>query len=555
MQVGFEPENASLKPDSLRSLTARVVLFEILLWTILAFLLAAGMRAYRPAPLMNDSYQYLNVAGNFLRGYGIATSLIHFDPERSHGRIPAPLTTFPPGYPFVIALAGKAGLEPENAARTLAALCFAATAGLLSAALVLTCRAVPVRRIVLLLFCANATAVSFATAVLTEPLYTVISTAAIVALLVVEAASPARLGRNRLAWGVLGGLLAGLSYWIRYAALFLVAGIVTNALLQSARRAGFKRRFYAAACLTSLLGVAALMLRNVAYVGTWRGGNDVPAHNPLKTVLAGYLRAQSHLFLGEHRFRPGVWEFVLLTGALAIAGVFLFALAKSSGPRPTSDAVLYLALLLGVYTAAMLYAGCRTMISFGPRMFVPVVPLCLILFGILLQWIWSRSARGPARLLLQAGLALTVAGYIGANARDLYEPAARSEDRVLAQEFAKPDAHGQPLRSWIDSHIGKNEPIAAEEGQATGYLLQRPTLSLVASQYSRIHWECDEMKQEMARFQARYLILYKPPPINIDEQELLSQSRFLASAAASPSPPCDFRVAVENPGVRILQRP
>jgi len=37
---------------------------EVLAWALLVFLGASSMRAFRPLPLDNDSYQYLNVAEN-----------------------------------------------------------------------------------------------------------------------------------------------------------------------------------------------------------------------------------------------------------------------------------------------------------------------------------------------------------------------------------------------------------------------------------------------------------------------------------------------------------
>jgi len=49
---------------------------EVLAWALLVFLGASSMRAFRPLPLDNDSYQYLNVAENLNHGRGLTTSLI-----------------------------------------------------------------------------------------------------------------------------------------------------------------------------------------------------------------------------------------------------------------------------------------------------------------------------------------------------------------------------------------------------------------------------------------------------------------------------------------------
>ena len=54
--------------------------------------------------LSNDAYQYLSIAENLRTRGKIATSIVHFDTERARGRLPAPETTFPPGYSLALIL-------------------------------------------------------------------------------------------------------------------------------------------------------------------------------------------------------------------------------------------------------------------------------------------------------------------------------------------------------------------------------------------------------------------------------------------------------------------
>ncbi|HEX6267629.1 MAG TPA: hypothetical protein VFZ81_12120, partial [Burkholderiales bacterium] len=96
---------------------------EILLWCLLAALAILLRAQVAGGPeLGNDSYQYLVTAENWRLGEPAATSIVHFDPERTHGRIPAPVTTFPPGYPLLVALLSSAGLSGEQAGVLLSAL-------------------------------------------------------------------------------------------------------------------------------------------------------------------------------------------------------------------------------------------------------------------------------------------------------------------------------------------------------------------------------------------------------------------------------------------------
>ena len=115
---------------------ANIQLAEVVIWMLLALLAASAIRTFRPMPLGNDSYQYLNVAENFRHDHHLTTSLVNFDTERSHGRIPAPLTTFPVGYPFVVAILANWS-DFEGTARFLSGVCYACVTGLLAYALIL----------------------------------------------------------------------------------------------------------------------------------------------------------------------------------------------------------------------------------------------------------------------------------------------------------------------------------------------------------------------------------------------------------------------------------
>lgn len=535
-----------------------VVVLEVVAWTLVALLAALAMRAYRPMPLVDDSYQYLNVAENLEHGRGVTTSLIHFDAERSNGRMPAPLTTFPPGYPAVIAAAGD-GRDLETVARFVSCICYAGTAACLAWALVLTGVTAVLRQVSMFLFVSNAVALSFASSVLTEPLYMLLSTFSVAGLIWAEqAAQTGRLNRSVIARAVIAYSAAGLAYWVRYAGLFLIVALIVYALLQLVLD---RSRLRAALLLPALIPVAlaaALMVRNVAIVGTWKGGNDMTVQNPLKNVALDYARAQLHLMLGGHAVTFGIFEGLLLAGVLGLATLALVAVLKEGSQlqwKPSAAAVL-VGLCVIIYSAGIFSAGLRTVISFGTRMFLPVLPLYLLLLAMGLHWLaprWPTRARIVSPLL--RALLFAIVGYAGINARDFREPRAPAPHEILEDLYAQPMAGGQPLLKWVESNIGPNDVIVATDGQATGYLLHRPTISMVGPHFSPVRWECDEVKKQMQRFKSTYVILYKPPPTpspTSSDAFLLGESRFVAAATVR-EPPCGFIVSAENSGVRILK--
>jgi hypothetical protein len=536
-----------------------IKLLEVFVWTLLAFLGAGSMSIFRAQPLYNDSYQYLNVAENLTRDMGLVTSLVHFDTERSHRRIPAPLTTFPPGYPALVAVTSALSGDLERMARVVSGVSYAGTAALLAWALMLMNVRAFLRRVLLCLFITNAVALGYATAVMTESLFMLLSTCAVVALMWSEKGqAPSRVLITR---AVIAYTIAGLSCWVRYAGFFLIAGVVGYASLQWLRQRSRLRTILLFAALIPVASAGSIMLRNLLSVGTWRGGSEIPVHNPLRSVAAEYVRGHLHLFFGQHPHTIGGSEGLVLLAGLGIAAILILSF---KGSRPdtggrwravwenTDGAALALVLCLLLYSAGIFYAGLSTIISFGTRMFLPMLPLYLLLIGISLNRLISRRLTGAQGRWLKAGFLLVIIGYVGSNARELSRRPSPARHELLAMQYREPTAGGQPLREWVESNIPAGDVIMAANGQATGYLLRRPTVSMVEAQYSRVRWECDEVKKQIKTYGARYLILYKPASA-VTEDPLMAESEFVSTAVSQKPPPCGFIVAAENSYVRILE--
>lgn len=526
-------------------------LAEVLLWGAVGLAMACCLLAFRPALLSHDSYQYLSVAANIRNGNGISTDLVHYDTERSHGRIPAPLTTFPPGYPAAIAMLSFFGGSFESTARVLSAVSFAGTAFLLALILIAARVNALVRCAALLLLITNAVSDSFSTAVLSDSFFVFLFTAAIAAL--IWAWWGAKHPRAQLLWTIAGLTLAGLSYWVRYAGLFLIVALILFVVLRYLRlqhRAGISE-FYAALIPLGLAGI--LMARNVLLVGTWRGGNDIQVFHSIRDGLADYARAQRHFLFGEHAVHLGVWEALLLAGIVGLSAligrVLLRVESGASSILPRSLALWTLPFICAaVYSAGLCYAGLRTVISFETRYFSPVMPLYLLLFGLVAHWIFAHVRFSGEKFWLRVALCALTIGSAGVNARDMNTPLPQPEQNSLFDLFAERTADGPSLSEWVNVHLAPGTVIAAQDGQATGYFLHRRTLSLIGSGNSAERWECPEIRTQMNRFGARYLILYRHPGYG----SLLEESSFAATAVLA-EPGCGFDVAAETPDVRILE--
>jgi hypothetical protein len=255
------------------------------------------------------------------------------------------------------------------------------------------------------------------------------------------------------------------------------------------------------------------------------------------------------LFWGEHAVQSGVWESLVAIGILGLGGLAVLAWKRPSNlPVLEREAWAWLLICTGFYSAVMCYLGVRVTISFGTRMFQPLLPLYLCMFALGLHWL-VRSRPGAGWKLF---LGLFVMGTVGSNARDLGMPMPRELHRVFERLYDDRLNSGQSLRQWVEAAIPADEVILAGDGQATGYLLKRPTVSLLEAHYTAAHWDCATVLETMQRFQARYVFLYQPSVV--EAVRLAEESEFVRASLAG-RPPCGFQIAAQTGDITVVTRP
>jgi hypothetical protein len=265
---------------------------EPALWCAFAVVAAMVQLPQRRAPVLSDdSFQYLSAASQLRSAGRMATSLVHFDTERSHGTIPAPLTWFPPGYPLTIAAVSAVGLDYETAALSISIACFVlVTAGIWCLVRILD-PSPWAARIAAFCWLTNSYALSFSVSALSEPMFTALGLASILLL-----AYTGKQGTHNTACWIGSAAMAGASYWVRYAGVLWV-GACFVLLFGSRKRAPLRSVMFAGALL--LFSVLPLMVRNTLLVGDWRGGNNTPATMPISRFVADTPRIMHHLILGD----------------------------------------------------------------------------------------------------------------------------------------------------------------------------------------------------------------------------------------------------------------
>ena len=553
-------------PGTRRNLT----IAEILVWVGLTLVALAFIRVRVNPPLSNDGYQYLSVASNFLRDHSLSTSLVYFDSERAHGQIPAPLTTFPPGYSLAIAGLRPADSRVEDVGRLISQVSQSLVSGLLIFILATSGLGFLHRQLMMLFWVANATVLDYGASVWSEPLFTLLFVGAVGAYIWVEY----RCSQDRSFFlpALVAAVAASLTCWVRYAGYFVIAALFIYALIQWVRFRNRQRTLLLAFAVVPVLSAVCLMLRNIALAGTWKGGNELEVHNRLIPLFLNYVILHVHLLLGSHAVTFGVWEgiFAIGTVVLCVGLLIVFRGSDGTGRKPLRDRSLVYAnsLLLvltctGIYSLSMWYVGIHTAVSFGDRMFLPLLPLYVLLFALLILAIDHRAqfVRYRAGTAVTAGLVLVALGYMGINARDLGMLRRHDRAEALAAAYALPGHNGQPVIDWFQQELGPYEAILTEESQATGYVLGHPTVGMITPEYSAIRWDCDTVRNTLTRFDMRYVVLYRTipslgatssSPTASAAAALLPESRFVTESVAG-HPPCDFEIAAESSAVVVLR--
>jgi hypothetical protein len=519
--------------------------WELLLWCLASLALTAYQLGRTSGPRLSyDSYQYLNIAHHLASEGSAETSIIHFDEERAHGRVPAPVSHFPIGYPVLLAGLHLLGLRLETAAL---AVSIAATVGVVLLLAALARRLgleAWATRAALILWSANSQVPEFSVSALTEPLFALVSLSAIALLVSGETSSRGS--------GIFAGcVLAGAAYWVRYAGVLLVITVCLYGAFRCLRNQQCKA--WLAGLMTTGAIVGAGMLRSFIQTGAWQGGDKRDSFHPLGGVLRTFLRAIYHLFLGDGAlFVPAL---LLLGVGLLAAGLLMVASRSSLLPRNAGlPAPLW---FYGVvYTAGMIYLGIVSTISFGARMFFPLLPILVLSIAA-----WAASAMhglvvGGARWrALAAAFALAAGGYVLLNARSLARPLPPAPHQEMARWLNRPVQDGPTLRNWMERHILPGQTIVATEGQAFAYLTNRPVVSLVNSAFSSQVWDESAVHELLRRYEAPYLVVFAG--VSADYTPVQSQSPFLAvlSRAVAPDTPEWLNLVADNGPVRVFHCP
>ncbi len=367
----------------------------------LAFGLAAAavvtLTWHHAVGISNDGVQYVEGARRLLAGDGYATSILHFDEHYRAGTLPAPQTVWPPGTSAAIAVVAGFGVEPEAAGRLVARLAYLFLPPLVFLIGVrLTGSVVPAA------LCAiwqlGMTEFWMYLASPNSDLPFLAASLGAITLLPDRAGS----GRRWLA----ASMLAGVAVLFRYAGVFFLLPLglvlVIDAVQTWRRTRVFPFRPFALAAPGFVI-VGAMLLRNRLIAGDLRGGNTRVFHQPLGGLLVETFRSLADTLGGVARSDLAAGGFRAAAAATGAVGLAILCLAAGRGAvrlarsftfdDPAHRYLGVLGLVVLTYVVAILGTASRTMLTYGQRYLLPVLPL----IACLLVTLALRARTGLAR--------------------------------------------------------------------------------------------------------------------------------------------------------------
>jgi hypothetical protein len=251
---------------------------------------------------------------------------------------------------------------------------------------------------------------------------------------------------------------------------------------------------------------------------------------------------------------------VLVVVSAGVCGVFVVqaalkhreAIRRGLGDRPSLSPVLT---YVGVYIGALVYLSFFSHLGFSYRYCYPFLPLLLVLIGLLVTMIVPHLSRSLPGTIAAAAAVVLFGCYVFLHARNTLQPwpgGSIFADRRVAGYFAAAMPSGGSLRSWVEANVAADGNIVAADGQATGHVLHRKTVTLIGRANSNSIWEEPQVREVMTVFDADFLILYPEVPSS-PASEVQNESTFL-TALAQGREPSWLRLAAENPFVKVFRR-
>ena len=484
--------------------------------------------------ITNDGVQYLSTASNWLQGKGFSTNALMYSPH-FQGEFPGPQTVWPPGYPLLLGLGGLLGLDLITTGLIINLISHA----LASLLVVLILRRMRVDTgfsiICGVLFYGMAIPWSFARGIITEPIFTCLILAAILAL-----PDP---DRSRLRNWLLCGLLVAGTIYVRYSAVIYAAsmgaGIFSFLLFNN--RGRLKEIFSGCLRLTALvmipfLAFLQLMYRTNALTGTVERNAGTRVPETIYSVIRQW-GAHSADMIGLSSgglFSHEVSVFLFLLTVILVLSLIIHAgivyrqdyMHDHLSPHATYSRVAGFvivahALLLFVYlsycalTDSPLEILTRYLYQVYPGVFIL---FCALMFGLIQRVIDPQERKLPP--LLKNSLIALTAIYVLGQVNEATSPQRFFAEGLDAHQTVRmPVSETESLNDFIDacfSDPNDGGAIWSTHGQHLHYNTRIPTLTL-AEIYTNTPPNFETLEKQISTYGVK-MFIFLDDDLNLNQE-------------------------------------
>ncbi|MFA7670001.1 MAG: glycosyltransferase family 39 protein [Burkholderiaceae bacterium] len=519
----------------------------VAVWGSAVTLLFILFLLFRPEYLNTDTAQYISGARHLLAGEGYSTSVLYFEDQLRFGRIPAPQTTWPPGFSLLIAVSVFLGIPDLYAPFIVAALSAAASILMVHAVIA---RVVSVGRAPMIGGLLMAVVVFPHVLVfrgLTEPTYTLFTLIALMAIV--------RLAEGNRHWAVFASLGAACAaaFMTRYMGATFVIAVGLFLLIELWRVPSWKC-FWGAGLAMAIPGIIAglLFIRNWRLVGTLSGGPDIDRGSDWAEVLRSlWWSAKGVIGLRTDSTPVVVFSLAVVAGITLVLLVWWKERGIRSQParqkRESATAVMVVSALYAFVTIAVLafLAQRRDAELLSSRYLAPLLPFVICTALVLYEAVRARTKMMSRALA--AGGAICLLGLIGLQGMQLIEVRSwfegNSKYRVMKDALQEHFA-GETVGQYLAEHASAHGPILDVDGQLLGLMLERPVIGLSEAAWTWRTWTDDEVLTLIENFDISIVCFF--PDLFDPRAQVNAHREFYRNLAAGRLP--DWLVPLKQDG-------
>lgn len=454
-----------------------------------------------------DTIQLIDAARHLLAGDGFASSIIFYESQLQFGRVPAPLTVWPPGLSWLVLLPMKLGSSGEAAAFVLCLVAHLATTWLVF--LIARRLAGPwVAAVAAITWLLHAIAMMMVLSLYAEPIF--------IAFMVASYAALLRAGKEQVwsvQWLLVAGVAAGCSILMRYSGVLWPAAAGLWLLLAAVRSRSWQpiRAAFIFGVIPALT-TAGLFLRNYLLTERFTGGQFEYGGPGSLVLVARRLLWDSNLILGS-TLRLSPLLFALVIGTLVIATILAARRLRASEPR---DAGVGLAISSIVVLCAFLVGNAlgSSLVFLDYRYWLPGLPfLAIVLCPVAHDAAIAVRTRGsPGRAIWPATIVascvmLTISVVAALPQRwpiRALPPTMATIEQALAQRM--PD--GRTLRQLLSAPADGSKPLLGYLEHRLAAHTSRAVIGLSDARYTNRLWTDDAVKQLVMTYGVEQLVFF-----------------------------------------------